>query len=318
MAIGWRTVSSAEGPLELSERADKPEAFVVRLQPELLRGGRYTLTLEGIGSLAFPVEGADGGDIGSGFGAPRDQGTRCHRGVDIFAHRGTPVVAPTDGRITRVGTNRLGGNVVHMRGDGLAFYFAHLERQSVSTGDRVHAGDVVGHVGNSGNARHTPPHLHFGVFRGGEAVDPHPYVVDLGAGSPQVRASLRPLGGWVRSTTSGLRLRSGPGTGFPILGELHDGEALRVEAAVRDWYRVRTANGELGFVAARFAAATDSPLDRRTLEESVEVLAGPSSGAPPIGSLSAGTRVSVRARAADLLLVKSADGSEGWIRAESS
>jgi peptidoglycan LD-endopeptidase LytH len=316
---GWETVTSAdtagEGPLQLSRRADESQVFVVRLQPELLRGGRYELFLEGVGSLAFPVEGAGPGDIGSGFGAPRSQGARSHRGVDIFAPRGAPVLAPTDGWVTRVGENRLGGNVVHMRGGGLSFYFAHLERQSVGTAARVRAGDVLGEVGNSGNARGTPPHLHFGVFRGDEAVDPYSYLVDLGAGSPPVRAPLRLLGEWARSTAPGLRLRGGPGTGYPIVDELREREAVRVNAAVRDWYRVRTTAGRAGFVAARLASGTDEPLNRRTLDRAVEVLAEPSAGAPPVASLSAGSSVTVRATAGDLLLVTSQDGAEGWIPA---
>lgn len=312
---GWETVASAEGALELSRRADDPEVLLVRLQPELLRGGRYEVLLQGVGSLAFPVEGAGRGDIGSGFGAARNGGSRSHRGVDIFAPRGTPALAAADGRITGVGTNRLGGNVVRMRGEGLFFYYAHLDRQTVRTGARVRAGEPVGEVGNTGNARATPPHLHFGVFRGGRAVDPYGYLVDLGAGSPPVKAPLRRLGEWARAATPGLRLRGGPGTTFAILDEMPDGNALRVEAAVGDWYRVRTAAGRLGFVAARLTSATDDPLARRTLDRAVELLAGPSPGAPPVASLPRGSAVAVRATAGDRLLVTGPGGTDGWIPA---
>ena len=56
-------------------------------------------------------------------------------------------------------------------------YYAHLERQAVTTGEHVTAGDVVGYVGNTGNARTTPPHLHFGIYRRGEGpIDPLPFV----------------------------------------------------------------------------------------------------------------------------------------------
>lgn len=313
---GWETVASAEGALEVSRRADDPEVFFVRLQPELLRGGRYEILLQGVGSLAFPVEGAGRGNIGSGFGAPRNGGSRFHRGVDVFAPRGTPVLAAADGRITRVGSNRLGGNVVHLRGeDGLSFYYAHLDRHTVRAGARVRAAEPVGEVGNTGNARNTPPHLHFGVFRRGEAVDPYGYLVDLGAGSPPVEAPLRRLGDWVRSETSGLRLRGGPGTSFPILDELPARNALRVEAAVRDWYRVRTAEGGLGFVAARLTSGTEDSLTRRTLHRRVELLAGPSRGAPPVASLPSGSTVSVGATAGEMLLVTSPEGARGWIPA---
>src|SRR5690606_11342356 len=71
--------------------------YVLRLQPELLRGGRYQLTLALDPSLSFPVEGVDPRAIGSSFGAPRDGGARAHHGVDIFAPRGTPVLAASEG-----------------------------------------------------------------------------------------------------------------------------------------------------------------------------------------------------------------------------
>ena len=81
--------------------------------------------------------------------------------------------------MTSAGTNRLGGNVVWIfdPSRGQSHYYAHLEKQAVSTGERVKAGDVVGYVGNTGNARTTPPHLHFGIYSRGEGpVDPLPFV----------------------------------------------------------------------------------------------------------------------------------------------
>src|SRR5687768_7150455 len=80
---------------DLDERAVDYEArrdgdYLLRLQPELLRGGRYTLTLQSAASLAFPVSGRDGRAAQSFFGAARDGGRRTHHGIDIFAPRGTP------------------------------------------------------------------------------------------------------------------------------------------------------------------------------------------------------------------------------------
>jgi SH3-like domain-containing protein len=200
-----------------------------------------------------------------------------------------------------------------MRGEGLTFYYAHLHRPTVRTGARVRSAEPLGEVGNTGNARGTPPHLHFGVFRSGEAVDPYAYLVDLGAGSPPVEARLGGLGRWARTGTSRLRLRAGPGTSFPVLDELPGGSALRVEAAARAWYRVRTGQGRLGFVAARFTTGTGDPLARPTLERSAELLAEPAPGAPPVASLSPGQTVAVRATAGDRLLVTAPDGTEGWL-----
>lgn len=107
--------------------------------------------------------------------APRPGGRR-HEGIDIFAPKETPVVSTTRGIVTRVGTNTLGGQVVWVLGPGLeSHYYAHLDRFSdVHPGAIVNAGDVLGYVGRTGNARGTPFHLHYGIYRRGKAVNPYP------------------------------------------------------------------------------------------------------------------------------------------------
>ena len=99
-----------------------------------------------------------------------------------MAPRGTPVLAASDGEIVRKHRNRLGGNVLYLRSHGGAydFYYAHLDRYApgLEVGQTVRQGDVLGFVGNTGNARRTPPHLHFQVLdRGGRGrgtpVNPH-------------------------------------------------------------------------------------------------------------------------------------------------
>jgi murein DD-endopeptidase MepM/ murein hydrolase activator NlpD len=152
--------------------------YIVRVQPALHAAADVALTMRTEPTLRLPVERANRRSIGSRYGDARDGGRRDHHGVDIFAKRGTPVVAAADGIVTRVGTNGLGGNVVWiarpMRGE--THYYAHLDRQLVTVGTRVEAGDVIGLVGNTGNARSTPPHLHFGIYTPGGAVDPLPYI----------------------------------------------------------------------------------------------------------------------------------------------
>ena len=112
----------------------------------------------------------------SGFGVDRDAGRRQHEGIDIFAPRGTPVVAVVSG-IAQPSSNGLGGTVVwlHEPDARRTFYYAHLDRQAFTEPRRVVAGDVIGFVGNTGNARTTAPHLHFGVYDDGPR-DPLPYV----------------------------------------------------------------------------------------------------------------------------------------------
>lgn len=129
-----------------------------------------------------PVAGVRHADLRSTWGAARSGG-RKHRGVDIFAPKGTPVVSVVDGVVWSVGTNSLGGRVVWVVGEGrAAYYYAHLDTWApdLRAGDRVRAGDLLGTVGNTGNAKTTPAHLHFAVhrvgLRGALGVDPVPVL----------------------------------------------------------------------------------------------------------------------------------------------
>ena len=111
------------------------------------------------------------------WGFPRSGGRR-HKGVDMFAARGTPVVAVVDGRI-KFSSNSLGGRSTHLYSDnGTVYYYTHLDGHpsGISSGQRVAKGTIVGYVGNSGNARYTSPHNHFEIRPNGRAVNPYPTV----------------------------------------------------------------------------------------------------------------------------------------------
>ena len=177
----WATVTEVEADGRLERHvANRNGVYRIVLQPELFAGMNYTLAMSKGGSLGMPVSGASQRDIGSPFGAPRDGGARSHHGVDIFAPRGTPVTAVADGRV-RTGTSNLGGKHVWLSGSLLGFgtpryYYAHLDDFEVESGADVDAGDVLGYVGNTGNARTTPPHLHFGIYTTAGPVDPEPFL----------------------------------------------------------------------------------------------------------------------------------------------
>lgn len=125
--------------------------------------------------IICPVRGTAYADT---WGAARSGG-RSHLGVDMITHRGNPIYAVVSG-YAQFKQNRLGGNAVGLKGDnGDYYYYAHLDHFEGSS-RRVQQGEVIGYVGDTGNARGTP-HLHFEVHPGGgAAVNPYPYVRDAG------------------------------------------------------------------------------------------------------------------------------------------
>jgi len=130
--------------------------------------------------LSMPVKGVSRRQIADTWGAERSGG-RGHSGQDIFAKRGTPVYSATEGVVLRVGENDLGGKVVFVYGaGGRRYYYAHLDdfAPELKEGDAVTTDTLLGYVGTTGNARGTPPHLHFGVYAAGGAIDPLPLLTD--------------------------------------------------------------------------------------------------------------------------------------------
>lgn len=131
--------------------------------------------------LNMPVEGVSSKQIQDTWGASRSEG-RKHEGIDIFAKRGTPVLSATSGIVLDVGHNQLGGRVIWVLGPASSrHYYAHLEAYApdIQTGDWVEVGKVLGFVGNTGNAKNTPPHLHYGIYLKNQgAVNPYPYLVE--------------------------------------------------------------------------------------------------------------------------------------------
>jgi murein DD-endopeptidase MepM/ murein hydrolase activator NlpD len=126
----------------------------------------------------LPVQDVRFSQLQDSWHAPRDGGWRRHEGIDIFAPRGTAVRAATEGVILRIGHGGLGGRAVWVMGPGgQRHYYAHLDRfAGVFTGMRVQAGTLLGYVGNSGNAKGTPPHLHYGIYTASGAVNPYPLL----------------------------------------------------------------------------------------------------------------------------------------------
>jgi len=132
-------------------------------------------------SLPIPVKNIKTRQLKDTWGASRSHG-RTHEGIDIMAPRGTKVLSATEGLIADLRNNNLGGKVVWILGPGGTWhYYAHLDehKRGLSVGDYVKKGDLIGYVGNTGNARHTAPHLHYGIYlegKGRGVVNPYPYL----------------------------------------------------------------------------------------------------------------------------------------------
>ncbi len=293
-----------------TRRAD----YVVRFQPELLHGGRYRIELRAGASIAFPVSERDTRAVLSFFGDARDGGSRNHRGVDIFAPRGTPVLSATNGEVYRVETTAIGGNVVWVRDSDRPqrIYYAHLDSQVVRDGMEVERGTLLGFVGNTGNARTTPPHLHFSVYARG-AVDPFYYLFQPPQILPDASAPLDHLGAWTRTVSPGIRLREAPNSRAPVVSELEESTPLRVLAASGSWYRVRLPDGRDGFVAARLTEAVVEPLRNQFVESASVLFSSPSRVSPVMEDVEAGTDVAVLGSYEGFLYVQSPDGHTGWL-----
>ena len=146
--------------------------------------------------ITFPLA-ADSVRFTSGFGDPRDGGKRRHMGQDMFCPRWTPILAAVDGTVDWIATQRPKkgkGYELLIRGDdGNLYFYAHLNNDDPGTrdndgppsyayarglknGDRVSAGQIVGYVGDSGDAEAAGPHLHFEIHikSWGNAIDPAP------------------------------------------------------------------------------------------------------------------------------------------------
>ncbi|OYY90208.1 MAG: peptidase M23 [Sphingomonas sp. 28-66-16] len=137
-------------------------------------------------ALAVPVAGVSRAAIADSWGDPRENGLREHHGTDIVAPAGMPVVAAAPGTVEKLHQSAAGGTTIYVRSPDRqwSYYYAHLGDYApgLHEGQAVDTGDLIGYVGDSGNAGAGNYHLHFGLSHmadtdrwwEGTAVDPYP------------------------------------------------------------------------------------------------------------------------------------------------
>lgn len=215
--------------------------YTLIFQPEIEANTPFHIQIKKSPTYLFPVSNGKNADIGSYWGDIRDGGRRDHKGIDIFADRGTPVVAATSGRIRFTGEKGLGGKQVWLRDRKRrqSLYYAHLD--SIIPGlNKVEQGDTLGFVGNSGNARTTPPHLHFGIYKSNQgALDPIGFVYltedaqDISANNSEFATRLK-----VNSAKANFRNKPAS-SNSRVVKTGQEGELLFVQGKTTDWFHVR-------------------------------------------------------------------------------
>lgn len=307
----WKKLEHADSTLTLTYEFSKSGSCLVRLQPELLVNMYYSITLSVTPVLLNPVKGASNKSIGSFYGDPRDGGKRKHEGVDIFAPKGTPVIAPADGVISRVGYGTLGGKTVWMNDlkRGHSYYFAHLDSQLVTAGMTVKQGDAIGLVGNTGNAKHTPSHLHFGVYQR-QSKDPIAYIRTMEKLVNELMPDtlFQSIVFRIKPKTGTLRL--GPGKKLPPGQELTKDTWVKVIAQSNDWYRVVTAAQQEGYIEKRMVTPAETG-NRFTIKNETLLLSEPNANAVPIGTVS-GAATGL-ANYKNFTFIRVEDGLTGWV-----
>ncbi len=302
----------------LTHEFDADGEYLLRLQPELLQGGKYTISITARGAMSFPVQSKESRHVGSFFGVDRDGGRRRHEGVDIFAAKHTPAVAATEGVITRVNENRLGGKVVWLRDSKRqqTLYYAHLDSQMVRPGQKVFPGDTIGLIGNTGNAKFTPPHLHFGIYTYGfGAIDPFPSInTDWGQLAPIV-ADQQAIGQWYR-TKSTSNIRRAPSAKADILLQLPKSTPIYVQGASDNWYRAILPDGASGYVFANLVENATNSIRLQIMEHSTTLFTSPLLSAIPVDSIAAESQVEVLGAYGTFLWVKNERDHVGWIHQE--
>src|SRR5437762_5039672 len=143
---------------------------------------------QSITQMGLPIQGLQPADLHDTFNEVHNG--HAHEAIDIMAPRGTPVHAAVSGTIRKLFISKAGGNTIYEFDEAgeYCYYYAHLDGYATGLreGMRVKRGDIIGHVGSTGNADSRTPHLHFAIFElgskrewwKGKPINPYPHLVE--------------------------------------------------------------------------------------------------------------------------------------------
>ncbi|SKB48249.1 SH3 domain-containing protein [Salegentibacter holothuriorum] len=234
----------------LSFEANKRATYKLVIQPEIEASTPFVFKMEKSPAYLFPVVSGVNTNVQSYWGDNRDGGARSHEGIDIFAKRGTPVVAATNGSIGYTGEKGLGGKQVWLRDHkrNQSLYYAHLDSIADVSGN-VKRGDTLGLVGNTGNARTTPPHLHFGIYKSYRgAINPLHFVYQTNILKTEPE-KLDNIPKKLIVQSSKANLRNKPSTSnSKILSTYKAKDTLQFLGKTKDWFHVRNPENKASFI----------------------------------------------------------------------
>lgn len=210
-------------------------------------------------SLIYPVNGPITQKFGENPSFYAQWGYPGHNGVDFGIPNGTPVLAAAKGTIDKVSFEDGGyGNYVkikHLDGSTTFYtYYAHLMQASVTAGQSVEAGAVVGHSNNTGAS--TGPHLHFGLRNADTSgaykgyIDPLPFLTGQVASGGDMPGAVALPDMKFEVIIAELNVRSGPGINFSIVDKVKKGKALTATRLYSEGAWVEIAKGK--WVAVTF------------------------------------------------------------------
>lgn len=240
----------------LSQEIDKSGFYKIIVQPQMALEFPFVLKIYTEPLYPFPVSAGENKNVKSFWADPRDSGSRSHEGVDIFAERGTPIVAVADGQISEVGDKGLGGKQIWLRDKsfGNTIYYAHLDSIAVKKGKQVKVGDTLGFVGNTGNAETLPPHLHFGIYKSKGAINPLPYIKKTEIQTVDNPSTITKAVVLKRRT----EINKGPASVFKKLGDLKINDTISVLGKSKNWLHIQTKDSLKGYVDEKLVKSIPS------------------------------------------------------------